>query len=82
MTVATNIEAISGVHTVTAAEQSATINTAISGRPSRTCLSMARTIVKRIVAGTCGLPNATRLLGTVATHCIEYRQTIAAVGTT
>jgi hypothetical protein len=49
MTAAGNIEAINAVQTVMAAEQSATISTAISGRPSRTCLSMARTIVKRIV---------------------------------
>jgi hypothetical protein len=49
MTAASHIEAISAVQTVTAAEQSVTINTAISGRPCRTCRSMAQTIVKRIV---------------------------------
>jgi hypothetical protein len=49
MTAASNIDAISAVQSVTADEQSATISTAISGRPSRTRLSMARIIVNRIV---------------------------------
>jgi hypothetical protein len=49
MTAASNIDAISAVHSVMADEQSATISTAISGRPFRSCLSMARMIVKRIV---------------------------------